>query len=59
MTKEKYQCHISTTINHFYEKLFHLKEMMNTSFAKEIAERRDKIMHDFIEEFLLEWEGKQ
>ena len=33
--------------------------MMNTSFAKEIAERRDKIMHDFIEEFLLEWEGKQ
>ena len=27
MTKEEYQCHISTTINHFYEKLFHLKEM--------------------------------
>lgn len=57
MSKEEYHGHISTTINHFYEKLFLLKDLMNTAAAKEIAEHRDQIMRDYIEEFLLEWDG--
>lgn len=47
----------STTVNHFYEKLFLLKDMMNTSTAKEIAESREKYMKDYISEFMDEWVG--
>ena len=57
--KEEYINHDSTTVNHFYEKLFKLKGLMNTASAKEMAEERDKFMHDFIEEFLMEWKGKR
>lgn len=55
VTKENYRNKNSTTINHFYEKLFKLKDFMNTKTAKEIAINRDKVMKNFIEEFMLEW----
>lgn len=58
MTGDEYKNHISTTINHFYEKLFKLKDLMNTSTGKEIAEHRDNFMHTYINEFLLEWAGE-
>ncbi|MCR5624648.1 MAG: HD domain-containing protein [Lachnospiraceae bacterium] len=46
-----------SSINHFYEKLFKIKDMMNTEKAKEIAEERDLFMHKFLDEFMDEWEG--
>lgn len=49
--------HVSTTINHFYEKLFLLKDMMNTDTAKKLAMSREKYMKDYISEFLKEWDG--
>ena len=57
MNKEEYRSHVSTTVNHFYEKLFLLKDRMNTRSGRRTAEERDRFMHVFIERFLREWEG--
>lgn len=57
MNADKYQSHISTSINHFYEKLFKLKDLMNTDTAKKIAEQRENYMRNYISEFLDEWDG--
>ena len=57
MNADKYQNHISTSINHFYEKLFRLKDLMNTETAKKIAEQRENYMKIYISEFLDEWDG--
>lgn len=60
MSKEEYQRKQgSTSINHFYEKLLLLKDMMNTTAARAIAEHRQKVMEKFLEEFKAEWEGKK
>ena len=59
MSKEEYIKSNSTTVNHFYEKLFKLTDMMNTETAKAIAKERDAYMRDFIAEFLDEWEGRK
>lgn len=56
MGEKEYFSSESTTVNHFYEKLFLLKDMMNTKTAREIAQRREQFMKDFIEQFLKEWE---
>lgn len=57
MTKEEYVNSKSTTVNHFYEKLFKLADMMNTDAAKAIAREREEYMRGFIAEFLDEWAG--
>jgi len=56
---EQYKNSEGTTINHFYEKLLLLKDLMNTPTAKEIAEGRHKYMQEFLQQFFLEWEGKK
>lgn len=44
-----------TSIRHFYDKLFKLKDLMNTPTAKEIAEERHQLMEEFVERFYDEW----
>ena len=49
----------STTINHFYEKLFKIKDAMNTKAAKQIAKERHVFMKTYVNQFLAEWNGKK
>lgn len=55
---EKYKSGTGPTINHFYEKLLLLKDLMNTKTAKKIAEERHKFMEQFLNRFYKDWEGK-
>ena len=45
----------STTIMHFYQKLLLLKDRMNTTVGKRLAEERDSYTRDFLEHFLDQW----
>lgn len=56
-TKEQYKTSTAPTINHFYEKLLLLKDNINTSTARRLAERRHKFMLQFLDEFYADWNG--
>lgn len=57
MTPEEYRNSQGTSVNHFYEKLFLLKDLMNTEAAKEMAREREEFMRRFLEQFYQEWHG--
>jgi uncharacterized protein len=55
MTKEEYKKSKAPTINHFYEKLLLLKDKMNTTTGKKMAEERHQFMELYLEQFFKEW----
>lgn len=55
---EEYKKGSRHSINHFYEKILLLKDLMNTETAKRIAEERHKIVERFLLQFFREWNGE-
>jgi len=56
---EEYKKNNGTTVNHFYEKLLLLKDLMNTESGKSMAIQRHKFMEDYLEQFFREWDCKE
>lgn len=58
MSKEAYKNTTAPTINHFYEKLLLLKDLMRTEKGKAMAQQRHDFMLHYLEQFYNEWDGK-
>ena len=56
---QKRRMSMSSSINHFYEKLLLLRGMMHTKTAKKMAKKRHVYMQKYLDEFYAEWEGTQ
>ena len=54
-TAAAYKASKGASLNHFYEKLFLLKDRMNTPTGHALAEPRHQFMEDFVAQFLAEW----
>jgi uncharacterized protein len=54
-TAEAYKASKGHSLNHFYEKLFLLKDRMNTETGKKMAEARHRFMAQYVAQFLEEW----
>lgn len=52
-----YQQNAAPTLNHFYEKLLHLQDRLNTETARVIARERHAFMEAYVARFLAEWDG--
>lgn len=59
MKKEEYMNSKSTTLNHFYEKLLLLKDLMNTERGKQLAQQRHEFLETYLNQFLAECEGER
>lgn len=59
MSKDEYKNTTAPTLNHFYEKLLLLKDLMKTETGKLMAQQRHEFMLNYLEQFYAEWEGKK
>lgn len=57
LTSAEYKQDNDTSINHFYQKLLKLKDLMNTKTGKRLARQRHAYMKKFLAEFFAEWSG--
>ena len=56
---EEYKKNTSSTLGHFYEKLLLLKDRMQTTAGKQLAEKRHAYLEGFVEQFKKEWWGEE
>lgn len=56
---EQYKKNEGPTINHVYEKLFLLKDLMNTATGLELAGERHRFMEAFVDQFYKECSGER
>ena len=57
MTFDQYKKGNGPSINHFYEKLLLLKDLMNTKTGKRMAAARHTFMEGYLKQFFREWKG--
>ncbi|MFB6342510.1 HD domain-containing protein [Saccharicrinis sp. FJH62] len=57
-TYDAYTKSEAPTIHHFYDKLLHLKDLMNTKTGKAMAEERHRFMETYLDRFYKEWNGE-
>ena len=50
---------MSESVQHFYDKLLKLKELMNTETGRKMAEERHTFLEAFLKEYFLETEGEE
>lgn len=48
-----------TTVQHFYDKLLRLKDMMNTNTGSKLAINRHNYLEEFLKRFFEEWQGEK
>lgn len=58
VSADQYRHTASPSINHFYEKLLKLKDIMKTNSGKVIAQQRHEFMLQFVNRFHAECDGK-
>jgi uncharacterized protein len=58
ITREEYKTTEAPSINHFYEKLLKLKDMMYTKLGRRMAKRRHRFLNLYLKQFFKEWKGK-
>jgi len=58
ITRHEYKTTTAPSINHFYEKLLKLKNMMYTKLGRKLAKRRHRFLNLYLKEFFKEWKGK-
>lgn len=56
-TTKQYKQPSGSSFHHFEEKLLHIKDLLNTKSAKDVAEGRDAFMRTYMEQFTNEWNG--
>nr|MBA3416917.1 phosphohydrolase [Chloroflexia bacterium] len=56
-TFDAYKANRGTVINHFPEKLLHLRDRMNTPTARRLAADRHRFLETFLTQFFAEWDG--
>lgn len=55
ISSEAYHSSGGSSINHFYEKLLKLRDMLTTDTAKKMAQKRHEFMEMFLTQFFAEW----
>jgi uncharacterized protein len=57
LSLREYREGLQSSLNHFYEKLFRLRDKLVTPEARAIADQRHAFMETFVVQFLQEWDG--
>jgi uncharacterized protein len=59
ISREEYKTTENPSLNHFYEKLLKLKDMMYTGYGKKLAIERHQFMVEYLMRFYQEWRGEK